>query len=712
MSTSQTPIEIKQRWIGLSILSLSLSLFISLLLVMSVAAQETGQTHLTYLPLINNGVSSVSAAHVEPSQYHRSEISASSIGGEIQPPTQAPKLYVGGPTAVINVDIDLVTYITEQCGVAPPLPELKLFLLANSIQPLPHDETKEREDLKSVEVIAAYAVTTVEGGIPGDDFIPNDEIIAWIRYACQETPWPLWAEKDLNGFGIDATESAKGYTEGIILALGNDGIIAQKELVAYIAEECMLEEIPPFRLQLLHSPIRLWRSGDAETPPTTENEPKQSIGIYAVTAPEGVDNELPLVSVDVIIPWINRSCMAEHILTEPNYGFFQEKGWTYKDGPHTVGNAPGVQLGDFQHQWAFRRIDVLDKSNTHRSPYEGANIHIGIFDTSPFLRDGFQRIPTSTHTYQVNNSFLSDPFDEIEENDPPITDTNCSTPNEHGPLVASLAQEVAPQSDVSLYRVMNHCGEGTLAHLMPALAHFIDQVTLSGKHGIINMSLGAAKGKPVILQALLLSAKKKGIVNVAAAGNNSWIANLDPQGDPYTFTVNGKDVYTSYISDPVSQTWPALFDSVTGVAAIADNNQMERSCYSNSVDANFGIAAPGGGIEAIDVGACNAEYFIKEYCQAGGVWAKEHCLIGVDSQGQFKYLAGTSFAAPLVSGIAALIEGDHLALSQPRPPGLTPICRTNPQHDVYDNPSPTTDRLLGKGIARYIPPQCPTPPPN
>jgi hypothetical protein len=207
--------------------------------------------------------------------------------------------------------------------------------------------------------------------------------------------------------------------------------------------------------------------------------------------------------------------------------------------------------------------------------------------------------------------------------------------SDHGTLIVSLLEGVAPEIKIWRYRVLNQYGYGTLDGLIRALDHFLREVAscnleeLNGS--VINLSLGfpwcaSYLDSPEIsevesLWMKLSAANRSNTVVVAAAGNESS-ADL----------VRSSEV-------------PARWPNVIGVEA--SNIGGDRACFSNWGN----VAAPGG--EGSDDGQCQPA---TDQCSGMGT-ACPYGLISENSAGQYVYVAGTSYATPLVSGLAALSYG-------------------------------------------------------
>lgn len=321
-----------------------------------------------------------------------------------------------------------------------------------------------------------------------------------------------------------------------------------------------------------------------------------------------------------------------------------------------------AQAAHFLTQWAFKEIGLAAGD----SRATGRGVRLGLFDTSPFadreVSGGNGRsIPWVTEPAPLTLAL-------VHYETPPATEERDLS--SHGLFAAGIAHAVAPAADIQLIRVLNANNQGTMFSLNRALFDFIRaNGVAAGQMGVvINLSLGirlppgeAGFDLPLEVQSLrdlLRLADCAGMVVVAAAGNDS--ANL-PQPEPAHLPAN----------------WPTII----GVAG--STQERERAAFSNRGE----LAAPAG----------NGRYdqttgkFLpaNDACTAGDC---PYALIGpvrqTEGNSGFAYWSGTSFAAPMVAGLAALVierGGGRLSPKEVRriiECGLTPV----------------EDGALGKGI--------------
>jgi hypothetical protein len=326
--------------------------------------------------------------------------------------------------------------------------------------------------------------------------------------------------------------------------------------------------------------------------------------------------------------------------------------------PHIVAGSPFGPVGGgeraFESQWALGEPPGVEVTSLDEDlitvPPTGYAVRVGVFDTSPFEESGAWEVSWMTDTMRLCVSNL-------------LTSPEHQTPtSDHGLFVSGLVHVVAPKSEIHLIQVLNRDALGDLNTLNSALNKFIHhRLEEQGGNGykgpltdtVINLSLGFPQARqrddlgmmirelhynlmdkvapnnrfafeddilPVVSLATILSgAVENGVTVVAAAGNAS-----EP-GQP-----------------PEPAEIPAAYPFVIGVAA--SNRDGDRACYSNEGD----MTAPGGDSDSE-----------KDRC--GDVFTNtcERAMIGpvlnTSPCSGYACWTGTSFSAPLVSGLAALI---------------------------------------------------------
>ncbi|MDF2668837.1 MAG: serine protease [Paenibacillus sp.] len=230
---------------------------------------------------------------------------------------------------------------------------------------------------------------------------------------------------------------------------------------------------------------------------------------------------------------------------------------------------------------------------------------------------------------------------------------------------------VAPGVKIMPIRVLNHEGKGTTADLIAGIKFAIDK-----RVNVINMSLGLSE-KSLILQNIIRQAVEANILVVAAAGNdsNNWIGNEPGQldGVPQADQIRYAEAMPSY---------PATFDEVVSVGAIAQLQDMSLTIADFSNTYKVDIAAPGVNIYTT-------------------ILSHSH-----------SYLSGTSAAAPFVTAMAALviandptIKVSHLrALLENSASPLDPLELSYSNVDRNNNHTLTNIDFYGHGIVNGLTP--------
>jgi subtilisin family serine protease len=367
-----------------------------------------------------------------------------------------------------------------------------------------------------------------------------------------------------------------------------------------------------------------------------------------------------------VVEAINQAGRDLHVFADPNYLTGLLTGESPCGLPNSDAGSPFESVSSspataelFWRQWAFEHVGVGSPlqdtlQGTSINP-TGAGVRVGVFDTSPFTPTAAASVGDAggvhTETIQVVTPTL-----ELKVSYPEMRSLTAADPEtatdvrDHGLFVAGLIHAVAPDSDVRLIRVLNQYGCGDLFTLNKALYRFIAEMEtergmLDGT--VINLSLGVLKpasddvestDQEVItiddslevlaqdtvesLRAAVLLAHSRGAVVVAAAGNDSY--------------VKGK---------PLPPQIPAKYPFVIGVAG--SNVYRGRACFSNWGD----VSAPSGDARSDGMpGPCEPRAI-----ECSGDCDEAVISLVRSPDMDYAYWRGTSFSAPLVSGLAALI---------------------------------------------------------
>jgi subtilisin family serine protease len=184
----------------------------------------------------------------------------------------------------------------------------------------------------------------------------------------------------------------------------------------------------------------------------------------------------------------------------------------------------------------------------------------------------------------------------------------------HGTFVAGLVNLTAPDAWILPIRALDSDGFGDNWILTRAIQHAIERGA-----DVINLSLGSTYNSNGVNDAIE-EAMTLGIVTVSAAGN------LD-RNEP--------------------EEYPAMRSTGFGVAAT--DHQDLKADFSN-FDTKLFISAPGAST------------------QVGGQYDPSLSIISTIPGGGYAVWAGTSMAAPFVSGAAALVRSQHPEWPCPPPP--------------------------------------------
>jgi subtilisin family serine protease len=316
-------------------------------------------------------------------------------------------------------------------------------------------------------------------------------------------------------------------------------------------------------------------------------------------------------------------------------------GPTTTDGGHVVeGEIPREELGPapndplarskgswgqpYADQWWLGAIDWLKSDGTTVLPATGSRVIVAVIDTGVDLSH-----PDLYGAAWLNPAMLKKP-DKLQKDKTGYTsdlngwnfiDNNADVTdkNGHGTVVAGIIAAMSgkgfgiagidPWAKIMALKALEVDGKGGSANVSRAILYAVD-------HGarVINLSVGG-KRLSVAEQKALDYAAAKNVVVVAASGNDG--------------------VDTAGFS-------PAGLRHVLTVAAV--DPELKRPTFSNW-GANVAIAAPGVDILSLRARQTDLLIFTRKDYKPGTAVVK----------GSYYRVTGSSFAAPMVSGAAALL---------------------------------------------------------
>lgn len=217
-------------------------------------------------------------------------------------------------------------------------------------------------------------------------------------------------------------------------------------------------------------------------------------------------------------------------------------------------------------------------------------------------------------------------------------------------LVASNSRGVAGVApDVTLVgvKVLDDEGNASFCHLIAGIMYAVDEADVD----IINLSVGGTGtmvGTDILsgmLHAAIDYAERNGVVVVAAAGNEG-------------VDLGGGALHNYVVTD---ETGTIL---VSATAPDVEDGTERIACYSNYGDDIVGLSAPGGGLDCAQ-GSYTSMTDMVISALAPAVARR----LGLENpESWYMFASGTSMAAPMVTGVAALVKSAN--------PGMDPagIC--------------------------------------
>jgi subtilisin family serine protease len=267
-------------------------------------------------------------------------------------------------------------------------------------------------------------------------------------------------------------------------------------------------------------------------------------------------------------------------------------------------------------QWAPEVIR-LKLAHTYS---RGENVRVAVLDTGV----------DTTHPALAGK--LLPGFDFVDNDSDPSESAQANFGYGHGTHVAALVALAAPQAKIVPYRVLDSNGEGNAWVLAEAVSKAIDPdgdaATNDGAH-VINLSLGTAFKSDVLVSiAKLFSCEGQDdtdpLLNFADPGYNADKQRCAEGGGTVLIAAAGNDGSSSVREYPAAVSAYGMLS----VGASAQNNTL--ASFSNS-GSWVQVAAPGEGITSA-------------------------VPIGANAPSGYATWSGTSMAAPLAAGVAALIR--------------------------------------------------------
>ncbi|MDR5696913.1 MAG: S8/S53 family peptidase [Armatimonadota bacterium] len=329
---------------------------------------------------------------------------------------------------------------------------------------------------------------------------------------------------------------------------------------------------------------------------------------------------------------------------------YEVRGQDFREGLHggpTPDRAVRLEAAadeDYLRQAAFERIGLTARRRHHP---RGEGVTVAIFDSAPDLEDGTPPVDPALIDVWAEWPRIPEGFPLLEPVHVPDEEPECGMVlrrrlvtasalaaddrqmaayrAHHGPMIASLVRQVAPGAHIILVRVLNGA-LGALTYELIEAMRWVDGLRRTGVTNprtgrplvagplVYNLSLGLDRSQPETVQSCVLLAAadglaRQGTVLVCAAGNLS-------EGRPENCL---EPAAYGYFGDTL-----AASTQVIPVGAASSAAADRYAWFSNESH----VAEPGEDL-VLD---CGRILFGSRYVR----WS------------------GTSFAAPLVAGVAAL----------------------------------------------------------
>ncbi|WHX98204.1 S8 family serine peptidase [Neobacillus sp. DY30] len=317
-----------------------------------------------------------------------------------------------------------------------------------------------------------------------------------------------------------------------------------------------------------------------------------------------------------------------------------------------IGTTAITSLPSDRTPWGMQAI-YNDPNLTSTSG--GAGIKVAVLDTGTYINH-----------YDLVGS--AEQCKDFTQSSSPIINNSCTDRNGHGTHVAGTVLAhgasdglgiygVAPQAKLWAYKVLTDSGSGYSDDIAGAIRHVADEAVRTGSKVVLSMSLGSS-GKDTLIASAVDYAYGKGVLVVAAAGNDGYASN----------TIG----------------YPGALKNAVAVSAL--ENVQQNGTYRVANFSSRGNPLTDG------------DYVIQE--RDVEISAPGAAIESTWYDGNYNTISGTSMATPHVSGLAAKIWSSNTSWSNAQL--RSELQRRAKLYDIKGGYGATTgdDYASGFGFAR------------